>query len=96
MATTTSLPATSYVSPWIDPTLMPGTNCSSRMMSCVWIASIGSTIATKQAAVDQLQTNLTNQMATADAAIASMQQQYSYMSQMFAAQQTADLMYANE
>jgi flagellar capping protein FliD len=60
------------------------------------IASIGSTIATKQAAVDQLQTNLTNQMATADAAIASMQQQYSYMSQMFAAQQTADLMYANE
>jgi hypothetical protein len=35
-------------------------------------------------------------MATADAAIASMQQQYSYMSQMFAAQQTADLMYANE
>jgi hypothetical protein len=34
-----------------------------------------------------------NQMAAADALIASMEQQYSYLSGMFAAQQTADSMY---
>jgi flagellar hook-associated protein 2 len=59
------------------------------------ITSLGTTISTKQTAVDQLQTTLTNQMAQADAAIATMQQQYSYMSSMFAAEQTADQMYAN-
>jgi len=60
------------------------------------ITSLGDTIATKQAAVQQMQTTLTNQMAAADAAIAEMQQQFTYMSSMFAAQQTADMMYANE
>ena len=60
------------------------------------ITNIGNTI-TRQADTpsSQLQTNLTNQMAQADAAIATMQQQYSYMNSMFAAQQTADQMYAN-
>jgi flagellar capping protein FliD len=60
------------------------------------ITSLGTTIATKQAQVQQLQTNLTNQMATADAAIANMEQQYSYMTSVYQAQQTANLMYANE
>ena len=60
------------------------------------ITSLGTTITNKQAQVDALQTQLTNQMATADATIATMEQQYSYMSSMFAAQQTADMMYANE
>jgi len=60
------------------------------------ISSLGTTIATKQAQVQQLQTNLTNQMATADAAIANMEQQYSYMTSVYQAQQTANLMYANE
>jgi flagellar capping protein FliD len=59
------------------------------------ITSIGNTITDKQNAVDQLQTNLTNQMAQADAAIATMEQQYSYLNSMFAAEQTADEMYAN-
>jgi flagellar capping protein FliD len=60
------------------------------------ITNLGTTITNKQSQVDALQTQLTNQMATADATIASMEQQYSYMSSMFAAQQTADMMYANE
>ena len=58
------------------------------------IASLGDTIAARQTRVEQLQTNLTNQIAKADAAIATMEQQYSYLSSMFAAEQTADLMYA--
>jgi flagellar hook-associated protein 2 len=60
------------------------------------ITALGNTITQKQAAVSQLQTNLTNQMAQSDAAIATMQQQYSYMTSVFQAQQTADQMYANE
>ncbi len=43
--------------------------------------------------MDQLQQQLTSQMAAADALIATMQQQYSYMSSMFAAQQTAAQQY---
>jgi flagellar hook-associated protein 2 len=57
------------------------------------ISDIGTHIATKQAQVDLLQKQLTSQMAAADALIASMQQQYSYMSSMFAAQQTASQSY---
>jgi hypothetical protein len=60
------------------------------------ITNIGNTITAKQAAVTTLQTNLTNQMAQADAAIASMQSQYNYMTSVFQAEQTADQMYANE
>ena len=40
-------------------------------------------ISTEQARVDALQTSLQTQMASADAAIATMEQQYNYMSQMF-------------
>ena len=57
------------------------------------ITKLGTTIAAKQAAVDAMQLTMQNQMATADALIASMEQQYSYLSGMFQAQQTADAMY---
>jgi len=57
------------------------------------IANIGTQIATKQNQVYRLQTTLTNQMAAADALIASMEQQYSYLSSMFQAQQVANQMY---
>jgi hypothetical protein len=57
------------------------------------ITNIGNQITNKQNQVYQLQTTLTNQMAAADALIASMEQQYSYLSNMFQAQQTAAQMY---
>jgi flagellar capping protein FliD len=57
------------------------------------ITSIGNQISTKQNQVYQLQTNLTSRMAAADALIASMEQQYSYLNSMFAAQQTANQSY---
>jgi len=60
------------------------------------ITDTGNRITAKQNEVDQLQTNLTSQMAQADATIAAMQSQYSYMTSVFQAQQTADQMYANE
>jgi hypothetical protein len=41
------------------------------------ITNVGNQISTKQNQVDQLQTTLTNQMAAADALIASMERQYS-------------------
>jgi flagellar capping protein FliD len=40
-------------------------------------------IATTQSQIDDLQTNLQQQMAAADAAIAAMQQQVSFMTQLF-------------
>jgi flagellar hook-associated protein 2 len=60
------------------------------------ITDIGNQISTKQAQVDQLQTNMQNQLSQADALIASMEQQYTYMTDMFQAEQTAALQYANE
>ncbi|MBV9508229.1 MAG: flagellar filament capping protein FliD [Acidobacteriia bacterium] len=57
------------------------------------IANIGAQISTKQTQVSQLQTTLTQQMAAADALIASMEQQYSYLTGMFQAQQTAAASY---
>ena len=60
------------------------------------ISNLGTTISDKQTQVSNLQIQLQNQMAQADASIASMEQQYSYLSSMFAAMQTADQMYANE
>jgi flagellar capping protein FliD len=59
------------------------------------ISNLGTTITDKQNKVSDLQIQLQNQMARADASIASMEQQYSYLSSMFAAMQTADQMYAN-
>ncbi|MGD0873172.1 MAG: flagellar filament capping protein FliD [Bryobacteraceae bacterium] len=60
------------------------------------ISNLGTTISNKQTQVSNLQTQLQNQMAQADAAIATMEQQYSYLNSMFSAMQTADQMYANE
>jgi flagellar hook-associated protein 2 len=51
------------------------------------ITSIDSSIADKQTMVDALQTRLESQMAAADALVASMQQQATYMSNMFQAMQ---------
>jgi flagellar hook-associated protein 2 len=52
------------------------------------ITNIGNTIATKQAAVVTMTSNLENQMAQADALLSVSQQQYSYMNELFQAQQT--------
>ena len=60
------------------------------------ISALGTTISAKQTQVSNLQTQLQNQMAQADAAISTMEQQYSYLTSMFSAMQTADQMYANE
>lgn len=51
------------------------------------ITKIGSTISTKQAAVTTMTTNLSNQMAQADALLSTTEQQYSYMTELFQAQQ---------
>lgn len=48
------------------------------------IATDNTKIATDQTNINTLQTNLTNQMDTADALIAEMQQQYSYVTGLFA------------
>ena len=47
------------------------------------ITTTDNLISTNQARVDQLQTNLTARMSAADAAIASMQQQLTYMTTLF-------------
>jgi flagellar capping protein FliD len=60
------------------------------------IADLGTQISTKQTQVDTLQTNMENQMSTADALISSMEQQYNYMTDLFQAEQTSSLQYANE
>jgi flagellar capping protein FliD len=57
------------------------------------ITKIDSTITDEQDRVDRLTTRLQQQMAAADALIASMEQQYNYMSGLFQAQATADLQY---
>jgi flagellar hook-associated protein 2 len=57
------------------------------------ITHLTNNIADKQAQVDALQTQLIKQMSAADASIAAMEQQYSYMSNMFAAMQTAEQQY---
>jgi flagellar hook-associated protein 2 len=59
------------------------------------ISNLAATIMTKQNKVSDMQLQLQNQMAQADAAIASMEQQYSYLSSMFSAMQTADQMYSH-
>jgi len=57
------------------------------------IDTTNSRISDKQDQINLLQQNLTKQMAAADAAIATMEQQYSYLESVFQAQQTADQMY---
>ncbi|MGD0500134.1 MAG: flagellar filament capping protein FliD [Bryobacteraceae bacterium] len=55
--------------------------------------SVNQQISDKQDQVNQLQQNLTDQMAAADAAISSMEQQYNYLSGLFDAMQTAEKEY---
>jgi flagellar hook-associated protein 2 len=88
------LTATSALNNMVDPETGLLTTTETDVQS--EITNLGTTIANKQNQVDQLQTQLNNQMAKADAAIATMEQQYSYMTSMFSAMQTADQMYANE
>jgi flagellar hook-associated protein 2 len=57
------------------------------------LSALATNISDRQAKVQQFQLSLQNQMAAADALIASMQQQSSYLTAMFAAQDTADQMY---
>jgi flagellar hook-associated protein 2 len=54
------------------------------------ITAIGNTISTKQAQVATMTTNLTNQMAQADAALSDLEQQYNSISELFTAEQTAE------
>ena len=54
------------------------------------ITDIGNTITTKQAAVTAMTTNLTNQMAQADALLSTMEQQYNSINELFQAEQTAE------
>ena len=55
--------------------------------------ALGTTISTKQAAVDAMQLALQNKMSKADALIASMEQEYTYITGLFSAQATADATY---
>jgi flagellar hook-associated protein 2 len=68
-----------------DPTTGLIKNTEDNMKS--QLADLLTTITTKQAAVDQLQTNLEAQMSAADALLATSEQQYNYMNQMFTAMQ---------
>ena len=58
------------------------------------ITSLNSQISTRQDQVNTLQQNLTTQMDAADAAIATMEQQYTYLSGMFQAEQVANEQYS--
>lgn len=60
------------------------------------ITDIGAQITTKQDQITQLQTQLTAEMTTADAAIATMEQQYNYVTGLFSAMQTADQQYSGQ
>ena len=57
------------------------------------VTNITNTIADEQDRVDRMTTQLQQQMASADALIASMEQQYNYMSSLFQAQDTAAKQY---
>lgn len=57
------------------------------------ITATNGRIETKQDQIDQLQQRLLEQMSAADALIASMEQQYSYLSNMFEAMRVADQQY---
>ena len=57
------------------------------------ITNITQTIADQQARVDQMTERMTEQISAADALIATMEQQYNYLSGMFQAMQTADAQY---
>jgi len=77
----------------VDPTSGEVTDAQTSMTT--EISQIGAEIATQQAQVTLLQTNLTNQMAAADALISTMEQTYSYVSSLFASTQANETQNAN-
>jgi len=78
----------------IDPTTGEVTDAQTSMTS--EISDIGTEITTQQAQVTLLQTNLTSQMAAADALISSMEQTYSYVSSLFASTQANETAIASD
>ncbi|HTQ54193.1 MAG TPA: flagellar filament capping protein FliD [Bryobacteraceae bacterium] len=80
--------ATSAMTSLLDPDSGILTGDISSVQSS--ITSTDQQISTEQDQVNQLQTNLINQMSAADALIYSMQQQATYFQQMFLAQQAAE------
>jgi flagellar hook-associated protein 2 len=78
----------------VDPTTGEVTDAQTSMTS--ELSQIGTEITTQQAQVTLLQTNLTNQMAAADALISSMEQTYSYVSDLFASTQANETAMASE
>jgi flagellar capping protein FliD len=77
----------------VDPTSGEVTDAQTSMTT--EISQIGTEISTQQAQVTLLQTNLTNQMAAADALISTMEQTYSYVSSLFASTQANETQNAN-
>ena len=57
------------------------------------ITNVDTTISTQQGVIDRMKVRLQEQMAAADALISSMEQQYSYLSGLFSAQDTANRQY---
>jgi flagellar hook-associated protein 2 len=78
----------------VDPTSGEVTNAQTSMTA--EISQIGTQITTQQAQVTLLQTNLTNQMAAADALISTMEQTYSYVSDLFTSTQANETAIASE
>jgi len=60
------------------------------------ITDLQNQITDKQDRVNEMTTEITQQMDNADSLCATLEQQYNYLSGMFSAMQTADQMYANE
>ena len=77
----------------VDPTSGEVTNAQTSMTS--EISQIGTQITTQQAQVALLQSNLTAQASTADALISSMEQTYSYLSDLFTSTQANETAMAN-
>jgi len=77
----------------VDPTSGEVTNAQTSMTS--EISQIGTQITTQQAQVALLQSNLTSQESTADALISSMEQTYSYLSDLFTSTQANETAMAN-
>jgi flagellar hook-associated protein 2 len=77
----------------VDPTSGEVTNAQTGMTA--EISQIGTQITTQQAQVALLQSNLTAQASTADALISSMEQTYSYLSDLFTSTQANETSMAN-
>ncbi len=85
--------ATNALNNVLDPStgLLPSTQSADQTQ----LTNIGTEITTDEANVTTLQSQLQDQLSQSDAAIAELEQQYSEISSMFSAEQTADNQYAN-